>query len=44
MNDPTVYISAAAAAKVFFGIMGCYGIGYGIGSAMGWVRKIVDIA
>lgn len=37
-------IDAASIAKVFTVLMGLWAMGFGIGKAVAWIRKIADVA
>ena len=37
-------IDSAAVAKIFATLMGCWALGFGVGNAVYWVRKIRDVA
>lgn len=40
----THVIDAAAVAKIFSALMGCWALGYGVGNAFAWVMKIKDVS
>lgn len=37
-------IDSATVAKIFTVLMGVWGMGYGVGKSVAWVRKIRDVA
>lgn len=37
-------IDAATVASVFGVLMGAWGLGFGVGKAVAWTRKIADVA
>ena len=37
-------IDAAAIAQIFAVLMGSWGLGFGVGKAVAWVRKIAAVA
>jgi hypothetical protein len=36
-------IDAATVGQIVAALMGCWGLGFGIGKSVAWTRKIVDV-
>jgi hypothetical protein len=37
-------ITAEASAAIFAAVMGCWALGFGVGKAVAWTRKIASVA
>jgi len=38
-----IIISAETVSHIFASLFGCWALGYGVGNAVAWVRKIKDV-